>query len=72
MPLESPTATVVTATVAEELPAATVTLDGTAATPVFEEYRATLAPPAGAGPFKTTVAVDVAPPTALAGEKETL
>jgi hypothetical protein len=65
------TTRLVTVTVFDAAFLAIVTLEATVATPVFEEKSDTTAPPAGAGPFKVTVAVDVPPPTTLAGEKLT-
>ena len=62
---------VVTTTVFVFAPAATVTLEATVATPVFDEKSETTAPPAGAAPFKVRVAVEVPPATTLAGEKVT-
>lgn len=62
------TAVVVTVNVAVVAPAATVTLAGTCADPLLEE-SATAAPPAGAGPFRVTVPVELLPPTTLVGFK---
>jgi hypothetical protein len=61
----------VTVTVFDVAPLATLTLEGTVATFVFEEKSDTTAPPEGAGPFNETVAVEVAPLTTLPGEKLT-
>ena len=47
--------------------AGTVTLAGTCAALVLLLERVTTAPPAGAGPFKVTVPVEVAPPGTEAG-----
>ena len=55
------TAMVATVKVAELVPAATVTVDGTVALELFE-LRVMTAPPVGAGPFKVTVAVEEVPP----------
>ena len=60
------TAMVVTLKVALVAPAATVTLAGTVAAALSLE-SATCAPPAGAGPFSVTVAVEAFPPVTLAG-----
>jgi len=60
------TAVVVTVNVAVVVPAPTVTLAGTCAEPLLED-RATAAQPAGAGPFRVTVAVELLPPTKLLG-----
>ena len=61
------TAVVVTVKVALELPAGTVTLDGTVAAPLLLE-SVTWAPPAGAAPLSVTVPVDdCAPPVTLVG-----
>ncbi len=55
------------AKVALLLPAGTVTLEGTLATPLLLESKI-CAPPAGAGPLNVTVPVeDCTPPTTLAG-----
>lgn len=62
------TAVVVTVNVVLVVPAATVTLAGTCAEPLFED-SATAAPPAGAGPFRVTVPVELLPPTKLVGFK---
>ena len=48
-------------------PAGTVTLDGTVATEVLLLESATTAPPAGAGPLRTTVPVEEPPPVVLDG-----
>jgi hypothetical protein len=48
-------------------PAGTVTLAGTAATPVLLLERETTAPPAGAGPLRVTVPVEDVPPVTLVG-----
>jgi hypothetical protein len=58
---------VVTGNVAVLLPAATVTLVGTAATLVLLLESATAAPPLGAAPLSVTVPFDVFPPTRLVG-----
>ena len=58
---------VVTVNVALVLPAPTVTLDGTPATPLLSLANATDAPPLGAGPFNVTVPWEVDPPITLAG-----
>jgi len=50
-------------------PAATVTFAGTEATAVLLLDKATLIPPAGAGPFNVTVPVDVTPPATGLGAK---
>jgi hypothetical protein len=47
--------------------AATVTLDGTVATPVLLLDRVTEIPFAGAGPFKVTVPVEGVPPLTVEG-----
>jgi hypothetical protein len=60
------TAPVVTGNVAEVEPAGTVTLAGTLADVLLSD-RVTAAPPAGATPLSVTVAVEVSPPTTLAG-----
>ena len=58
---------VFTVKVALLLPAGTVTLEGTLAAPLLLE-SITCAPPAGAGPLKVTVPVEVCrPPTTLVG-----
>ena len=62
-----PTGLVVTVNVAVVAFAATVTLAGTWAAEVLLLERVTTAPPAGAGPFKVTVPVDVPPPNTEAG-----
>jgi hypothetical protein len=53
--------------VADDLPAATVTEDGTEAAAVLLLCRATAAPPVGAGPVSVTVPVEFAPPTTDVG-----
>ena len=61
------TALVLTVKVALELPAGTVTLDGTLAAPLLLE-SVTCAPPAGAAPLSVTVPVDdCAPAVTLVG-----
>src|SRR5271166_2260157 len=61
------TGLVVTLKVAVVALAATVTLAGTCAAAVLPLDRVTIAPPAGAEPFKVTVPVDVPPPKTDAG-----
>ena len=56
-----------TAKVAEVEPAGTTTDAGTTALARFD-VRVTTAPPAGAGPVKVTVPVEVAPPATLVGD----
>jgi hypothetical protein len=56
-----------TVAVAVFAPAGTVTLDGTVAAAVLELVSATTAPPAGAGLFSLTVAVDGEPPVTDVG-----
>jgi len=65
------TARVVTGNVAEVWPAATLTDAGTVADALLLD-RATVAPPAGAGPVSVAVPVDPDPPTTDAGFSETL
>ena len=60
------TANVVIGTVADVDPAGTVTLV-LAATVGFELVRVTRSPPAGAGPFRVTFAVDETPPFTPSG-----
>ena len=60
----------VTANVAEVLPAKTVTLEGTVATLVLLLDNVTVAPPTAAGPVSVIVAVEVAPPRNDVGFKE--
>ena len=64
------TTVVVTAKVALELPATTVTLPGTEATAEFADWSVTINPPAGAALSSWTVAVELFPPTTDAGESE--
>ena len=61
------TVLVVTVKVAVVLPAETVTLTGTVATPVLLLDNATVAPTEGAGPFSVTVPVDGAGPFTVVG-----
>jgi hypothetical protein len=61
------TAKVVTVKVAVFVPAATVTLAGTAAASVFDELSVTTTPLPVALPVSVTVPVDGMPPKALAG-----
>ena len=65
------TGLVVAVKVALVAPAATVTDAGTWAAAVFELVRATIAPPAGAGPLRVTVPVEDAPPTTDVGDRPT-
>jgi hypothetical protein len=58
---------VVIVKVAVVLPAATVTLAGTVATPVLLLDKETTAPPVGAGAVRVTVPVEVLPPATLVG-----
>jgi hypothetical protein len=60
------TTAVVTVKVFEDVPAATVTLTGTAAA-ALELEIATVAPPVGAAPVRVTVPLEAAPPVTLAG-----
>jgi hypothetical protein len=48
-----------------------VTLEGTVAIPVLLLESVTTVPPAGAGPFRVTVPVEVPPPRTEVGLKET-
>jgi hypothetical protein len=61
-----PTAIVLIVKLAAVLPAATTMLTGTVADPLSLE-RATVAPPAGAGPFSVTVPAELLPPRTLVG-----
>ncbi|HQQ76690.1 MAG TPA: hypothetical protein PLB01_05000 [Thermoanaerobaculia bacterium] len=61
-----------TVNVAVAVPAATVTLEGTVAAAVLELARYTISPPAGAGPLRVTVPVEVVPPTTVVGLSDTL
>lgn len=65
--VEDATPVVVIVAVAEVEPAGMTTLAGIEATAVLELESATVAPPAGAGPFKVTVAVELFPPTGFVG-----
>ena len=62
-----PTETEFTVNDAVVEPAGTVTLDGTVATPVLLLLSVIAAPPLGAGPFKATVPVDLAPAITVDG-----
>ena len=64
------TVVVVTAKVALELPAATVTLAGTVAVALFR-VNEMLIPPVGAGALSVTVPVEGLPPVTLVGFKDT-
>jgi hypothetical protein len=65
--LSAVTAVVVTLNVADVAPAATVTVEETAAAESLLESPTT-DPPAGAGPVRETVPVELLPPTTLVGE----
>jgi hypothetical protein len=62
-----PTTLVVTVKVAVVALPATATLAGTCAAEVLLLDKVTTAPPAGAGPVKVTVPVEVAPPGKVVG-----
>jgi hypothetical protein len=65
--VEKRTPEVFTGKVALVVPAATVTLEGTLATPVLLLESRTCAPPAGAGPLSVTVPVEELPPGTFEG-----
>jgi hypothetical protein len=67
--VEDATPVVVTGAAAEAEPGGMVTLAGSEATAGFELERLTTAPPASAGPFSVTVAVEPSPPTGFVGLK---
>jgi|HubBroStandDraft_6_1064221.scaffolds.fasta_scaffold78367_4 hypothetical protein len=73
MPDDELTATrfVETENVAEDVPANTVTVEGTVAAAVLLDESATTAPPVGAAPFRVTVAWEDVPPVTLLGLSET-
>jgi hypothetical protein len=65
--VEIATVSVEIVNVAEAAPAVTVTDAGTVAAAVFDEVSVTTAPPAGAGPSRVTVPVELAVPNAVVG-----
>ena len=60
--VDVPAATAVTVKVALDVAAATVTVEGTVATPVLLELKLKIMPPAGAFPDSVKVSVAVNPP----------
>jgi hypothetical protein len=67
---DAATELVLTVKVALIAPAATVTLEGTAAAVVLLLESVTCAPPAGAGPLSVAVPVEEFPPVTLVGLSE--